>query len=490
MRRVTLLLALAALSGAASASAVERPPTSLRFHTCPADSGVGRTTACARLRVPLDYGRPGGRALTLTISAKYAAGTAGQRRGVLLVNPGGPGGEGLSLAASVWNALPEDLKEAYDVIGFDPRGIGHSSPLSCGLRRLYRPPLPDLTGAERPQVARARATAAACARRGRALLAHLDTQDTARDLDRIRAALGEEQISYLGYSYGTYLGEVYAQLFPGRVRGMILDSVVDPTVGGYADGFREDRAFAARFGDFLGWTARRWRRYRLGRSRTTVAAAIRGVRRRLVTRPVEGRVGPSELDLALGQALYSSAEWPTIAGALADYRAGRPDELGYAGQILLSAGDAPGLAITCRDSPWPRDWARWHVDTRRAFRIAPLTAWASTWSRAPCAFWPVPGLPLLPIDGTHAPPILLTQAERDPATPVAGARRVRRLYPGSRLVLVRGEGNHGEYLFNDNRCLDARGNAFLRTGALPARDVTCALHARAAHASQPRLRIR
>jgi pimeloyl-ACP methyl ester carboxylesterase len=449
----------------------------LHFAACPAGSGVDHTTGCAGLKVPLDYSHPKGRKISLTVALKLASGTAAQRQGVLFVNPGGPGASALPLVSSVGNELPQALQEAYDVVGVDPRGVGYSTPLSCGLERLYRPPLPNFVPhsrrAEGRMVARARATARACGRHSRALLAHLNTSDTARDMDAVRAALGESQINYLGYSYGTYLGEVYGQLFPARVRRMILDSVIDPGETNYHSAFAQDRAFEARLGDFFTWIARRNHTYLMGTSARSVGYAWRAIRHRLIRHPAGGKVGPSELDEATSQALYGTPNWPDLAAALADYRRGHPAALVDAGHILAAATGAASLAVTCRDSPWPTAWSRWHSDARNIFRSAPLTAWESTWASAPCAFWPVAGGPLVPVTGAGVPSVLLLQAARDPATPVGGARRARALYGSrARMVLAAG-GNHGQYLFDGNKCLNRFGTDYLRTGALPAHDARC-----------------
>ena len=233
---------------------------------------------CARLAVPLDYAHPGGRTISLALNEIPATAPAGQRLGPLLVNPGGPGGSGLSLALYVASALPRDVASRYDIIGFDPRGVGDSVPaLHCdpsffsGVRPPYQP---ASKAAEQAMVSRAKAYAAGCERRFGWLLPHMTTADNARDMDAIRAALGAPKMSYFAYSYGTYLGQVYATLFPGHVRRMVLDSTVGPGGVWYQDNINQDYAFQGRANAFFAWVAQHHDIYQLG---STQAAGRRPV---------------------------------------------------------------------------------------------------------------------------------------------------------------------------------------------------------------------
>ena len=484
-----LAVGLLLLAGGATARPGAAPArSSLHFGPCPSDAGVDHTTGCARIRVPLDYSRPGGRKISLEVAAEAAAGSPSQRQGVLFVNPGGPGTSALWLASQVWDSLPSDLQAAYEVVAIDPRGVGHSTPILCRLRHLYAPPLPDLNpssqAAEQRYVARARATARACGRRySRNFLAHIDTADMARDMDFVRAALGVKQINYLGYSYGTYLGEVYGQLFPHRVRRMILDSVVDPTISGFSTTFRQDTAFQARLREFFSWVAARQASYHLGASRSAVARSWGQIRSHLAAHPVARRVGPSELSEATLEAMYSTTNWASLAHALSAYERGHTESLQTEGQILSNASNASYLAVSCRDTAWPRNWAVWNRDTRNAFRTAPLTSWDNTWENAPCAFWPVRGK-AIHVTGQGVPPVLLLQSRHDPATPMANALDVRRLYGGGSRVVLEAGGNHGQYLFNNNRCMNRYGDAYLLTGSLPAHNASCPSAARYAAAER------
>ncbi|GGM67828.1 peptidase [Thermopolyspora flexuosa] len=478
-----------AYGAAGRAAGAGAAPKALRWGACDkVGAGSGeRKAECATVEVPLDHSDPSGRRLRLALNRFRATGPRSARLGVLLVNPGGPGASGRELAAYVAAHLPERVTARYDIVGFDPRGVGASSPaLSCvDPKRYYRPPRPDnVPRGERDEevlLERARAYAEGCASRWSWLLPHMTTENAARDMDVIRQALGERTISYLGYSYGTYLGAVYATLFPERVRRMVLDSVIDPTGVWYANNLAQNTAFERRHRDFMAWVAAHHRTYRLGATAERVGAAWYRLRESLRDRPANGVIGPTELDDLFTVAGYTDAIWPKLARAFADQvRRGDATRLMKAFRRYVRNGTADAengyavyLAVECRDAPWPRDWAAWRADSRRLNATAPFLTWANTWYNAPCAFWPVPGRTPVKV-GTTAklPPILMLQSRRDAATPYQGALRMRRLFPTARLVTV-GGGNHGVTL-SGNVCADRRVESYLLTGAVPGeRAATC-----------------
>ena len=374
--------------------------SALHWHSC---SVGGAGLQCASLRVPLDYARPRGRAITLALSRVPATAPASQQQGDLLVNPGGPGGSGLSLAAYVADELNPSVAADYNIIGFDPRGVGSSVPaLTCdpsffsGERPDYIPPSAT---AEQTLISRARSYAADCEKRYGWLLPYMTSVDVARDMDSIRSALGVPKISYFAYSYGTYLGQVYATLFPHHLRRMVLDSTVDPTGAWYADNIAQDYAFEGRMEAFFTWVAAHNVTYGLGSTRAAVDQAWYRARARLQAHPVEGRIGADDFDDTFLQGGYSNALWPGLASALAAYLHG-----GATSQII-SQYQQDGVqsenefavynAVECSDVNWPRNWAKWNADTRRVYRTAPFQAWDNAWFNASCAFWPVrgPGAP-------------------------------------------------------------------------------------------------
>ena len=210
--------------------------------------------------MPLNYADPGGRKITIALSMIPATAPVAKQQGVLLVNPGGPGAPGRSLAAAVAAGLSPQVAATYDIVGFDPRGVGGSVPaLSCdpgffnGVQPNY---IPANAAAEQVLIDRAKAYAADCGQQYGWLLPYLTTVNTARDLDQIRQAFGVQKINYYAFSYGTYLGQVYGTLFPDRVRRMVLDSTVDPTGAWYQDNIEQDYAFQGRMDAFFAWTAK------------------------------------------------------------------------------------------------------------------------------------------------------------------------------------------------------------------------------------------
>ncbi|GAA2909171.1 alpha/beta hydrolase [Streptosporangium fragile] len=437
------------------------------------------TVECATLRVPLDYRNP---YQTISIALNRIKGKASRDHnhlGSLLVNPGGPGASGRDLAKGVAAALPAEVADRLDVIGFDPRGVGASEPaLTCvDPKTYYAPPRPDHVPDNRREenvlLSRARQYAEACGNRWSWVLPHMSTENAARDMDQIRAALGESKISYLGYSYGTYLGAVYATLFPDRVKRLVLDSVVDPRGVWYDANLAQNAAFDRRHQDFLKWTARHNPVYRLGETGKEVSFAWYAMRERLGERPAGGIVGPSELDDIYTVGGYSDTLWPQLAKAFSAYvKKGETAPLvaAYRQHAENDAKDennyAVYLGVQCRDAAWPRDWNRWRADMTRGHARAPFLTWPNAWYNAPCAFWPEPGGTPVRVRGAASlPPALLIHAERDAATPYAGALNIRRLFPGSRLLTVPG-GNHGVAL-GGNRCVDRRLAAYLKDGTLP-----------------------
>jgi pimeloyl-ACP methyl ester carboxylesterase len=447
---------------------------------------------CASLQVPLDYSRPSGTKLTLALSEVVATAPASERQGALLVNPGGPGGTGLSLASFVAEGLDPSVAAKYDIIGFDTRGVGSSVPsLHCDpsfFSRARPDYIPSSAAEEQSSIDRAKTYAADCEKKYGWMLPYMTTQNIARDMDSIRAALGQQKISYFAYSYGTYIGEVYATLFPQRVRHMVLDSTVDPQGVWWTDNIQQDYAFEGRMKAFFAWMASYDSVYHLGATPAAVSDNWYKARAQLEAHPVAGPsgplIGPDEYDDTFLVGGYANSFWPVLAGALAAYTQSGSTS------ALVSAYDEGGRqnenefavynAVECSDVSWPRNWAKWNSDTRKVYSTAPFEAWDNTWFNAACAFWPVrgPAKPLR-IKGQGLPGILMIQGTLDAATPYAGAQQAHKALPSARMVVVTGGGNHGQSLASPpNNCVNGYLNRYLRTGALPQQpglvNATCA----------------
>lgn len=480
-------IALAGRSSVRPGSAAGRTapaPGPITWARCTDGTLAAARAECATVPVPLDWSHPrDGR--TVRIAVSRVRHTATPYEGVVLANPGGPGGSGLGLA-TLGAQVPNGIGARYDWIGFDPRGVGASRPrLSCdadyadGPRPAYSPPTTDVLRRWRD---RAEQYARDCAGSG-ALLDHMTTRDAARDLDQLRRALRVPAITYYGYSYGTYLGQVYATLHPDRVRRMVLDSTVDPTRVWYDANLDQDRAFETAISAWFEWLARHDDRYGLGGSREEVKRSYERLAADLADSPAAGELGPAELADTVLQAGYSQRLWPGLGRALADAARGRAAPMRRYWRALTDTRDDNGyagyLAVECTDAPWPRDWATWERDTRRVDAAAPFGTWLNTWFNAPCRTWPaVPQQPVR-VDGRRAPAVLMIDETLDAATPYSGSVAVRRLFPRARLLAEPGGTSHATSL-SGNACVDRAVAAYLADGTLPARadgdgpDATCA----------------
>jgi pimeloyl-ACP methyl ester carboxylesterase len=466
-------------TGSASQAAGPVVPvhSTLHWHACSGQLAQQGVPDCTMLSVPVNYADPGGRHVSLALDMIPATVPKSQQQGVMLVNPGGPGGSGLSLAVEVAQGLSPSVAASYDIVGFDPRGVGSSVPaLRCdpgffsGVRPNY---IPANAAAEQVLINRAKTYATDCEQRFGWLLPYMTTQDVARDMDAIRTAFGVSKINYYAFSYGTYIGQVYATLFPGHVRRMVLDSTVDPTGVWYADNVQQDYAFQGRMEAFFAWVAQYNGTYQLGSTAAQVQAAWYKARNQLLAHPIIGVIGADEFDDTFLQGGYLDQLWPGFAQALSSYlNAGQTADMitQYQGNGAQNENEfAVYNAVQCSDVNWPRSFSFWTSDTERIYRTAPFQAWDNAWFNAACAFWPVrgPAKPLQ-IKGTGLPGILMLQGTLDPATPYAGAQDAHKLLPSARMVVVQGGGNHGQSMEQpSNSCVQGYLNAYLGTGALP-----------------------
>ncbi|MFJ4716665.1 alpha/beta hydrolase [Streptomyces sp. NPDC088785] len=487
---ITVLTAAAVVTPAAVADPAAAPPRAtphgtphLTWKKCGTDDRP--TLQCASLAVPLDHGNTEGRWISLALSR--VPHTAKTSQGPLLVNPGGPGGSGLSLAGFVASSLPAKVAAQYDVIGFDPRGVGRSEPaLDCAPGHFdpVRPPsVPGTPAIEQRQKKRADAFARACETKYHDVLPYLDTVSAAKDMDLIRAALGAQRINYFGYSYGTYLGAVYAKYFPQRVRRLVLDSIVDPEGAWYRDNLDQDLAFHTRHQAFMAWVAKYDATYKLGKDPAKIEAKWYAMRDAVAKKPAGGRVGAGELEDTFLPGGYYNGYWPQLAEAFSAYVNRKDTETLVAAYETFGEVDAAGdngysvyTAVQCRDARWPRDWHRWNWDNTATHQKAPFSTWNNAWYNAPCATWPVPPLERADITNDALPPALLFQATDDAATPYEGGVKVHELLRGSSLVVEQGGGNHGITL-SGSACLDGHLSAYLATGKVPrgrgAADAVC-----------------
>lgn len=479
----------------AAIAAARAARTGIDWQDCPADWGLEKPIQCGWVTVPLDYAKPDGKQIKLAVDRIGNTGTPEERQGALVYNPGGPGGSGMRFPRRVTtkSALWANTAKAYDFVGFDPRGVGHSAPISCMdpqefVKAPKMDPVPDTEADKRAQRKLAREYAEGCYERSGAELPYMTTPNTARDLDVIRAALGEKKLNYLGVSYGTYLGAVYGTLFPGHVRRMIVDSVVDPSRENiwYQANLNQDIAFEGRWKDWEDWVAAHDAAFHLGTTRAAVQAQWLRLRATAKRNPIGGVVGPAELISFFQSAPYYDSSWVPVATVFSEYVAGNtqalvdaaaPDLSDTAGNIASENGNAVYTAVECTDAKWPTSWRKWDRDNTRLNADYPFMTWANAWLNLPCATWPVPRR--TPVDvTTHQglPPVLIVQSTRDAATPYQGAVELHHRFKGSRLITERDAGSHGVTGLV-NPCVNDRVDAYLLTGKLDTADVTCAPHA-------------
>ena len=459
-----------------SPPAAATPPARLSWSPC------GEGFSCTTLPVPLDEDDASAGEVALALTRLPALDPAA-RIGSLVVNPGGPGVSAVDHLQAAWQAVPEPVRARFDLVAFDPRGVGHSAPVRCGTtdeldRWFALDPSPDDAGELVALERGSAALAAGCARRSAELLPHLSTADAAADLDRVRAAVGDERLTYLGYSYGTSLGAAYLDRFPTRVRAMVLDGALDPTLTwdelleGQARGF--DAALAAFLAD-CDRTSCAFRRQVDGGLTAAFDRLVARVERAPLSTADGRTVGPGELTLAVGAALYSRAHgWPALGEALADAERGNGSSLlalrdGYLqrgpdGYTNLSEAN---LAVNCLDRPWPREAAAYTALAERVAQAAPRFGAAIALSGLPCSDWPVPPVAApRAVSGRGAPPVVVVGTTGDPATPYAWSVALADQLESAVLLTVRGEG-HTAYRAGARACLRSPVDAYLVTGRAP-----------------------
>lgn len=486
---IALGLGLGGSLGTGPAVAEGTGPTPVRWGACPEDVVAGAAPTvleCATVTVPVDYADPDGAGIDLMIS-RLASTNPDRRRGTLMLNPGGPGGSGLTQPAFlVSQGFPASVLDSYDLIGMDTRGIGRSAPVSCGFTPegpyfANIPPYAVDDAAVTAQAGVARQVAEQCAREDdEGVLPHLTTANTARDLDRVRAALGEERTSFLGYSYGTALGAAYASMFPERSDRIVLDSNIGDThldrdgMRRYALGTEQT------FPDFARWAAARHESYGLGRTSAQVRRTYLALAARLDKAPVAGFDGNLLRQLTFAY-LFKEVRYPQLAqqwqalrsGDAAAVRTARPPGAAEETPPGFDNGLTVFLAVTCNDVEWPEDVGAYRRSVSEDRERYPLFG-AATANITPCAFWPyAPAEPPVPVDDDGPRNILLVQNLRDVPTPHVGGKMLRQKFADrSRLLSVEDSG-HGSYVLGDNPCALNTTTRYLVTGEMPAKDTLC-----------------
>ncbi|WP_335936397.1 alpha/beta hydrolase [Streptomyces sp. PTD5-9] len=444
---------------------------------------------CADVTVPLDYADPGGRTLKIAVS-RLAATDTRHRIGSLLFNPGGPGGPGLGYSPLVRQMMGK-TGARYDVIGFDPRFVGRSAPLDCEW-----PVGSSVLSAGRSraafdrQVALQKSLADKCRATNGSVLPYVTTRNTARDMDVIRGALGERKVSYLGWSYGTYLGTAYTQMFPGRYDRVVLDGALDPRRYNPQLMHGVERENERALAEWANWAAQRHDVYGLGRTRGQVLATVERVVAASARRPLTVGTGADAFRLDDTQVPFvifagtaddteeARATAAEHVSVLARAAAGRPAPLSPEFEAMLrsalteegSRNGSVQSAILCGDVPVSHDPESYWRDIENSRAAHPVFG-ALTNNIGPCAFWDRPREE--PTQVRHDTPALIVAATGDPRTPYTGSVALHGLLPSSRMLTLEGAYRHALYGQYGNACVDDEVNRYLATGKLPARDRTC-----------------
>lgn len=449
------------------------------------------TAQCTTVSVPVDYDNPAAGQARLAVIRVPAT---GQRIGSLLVNPGGPGGSAVDMVAGMApNLDATPIRRNFDLVGFDPRGVGHSTPaLRCRSDAEFdayrREPMVDYSPAGVAHIEQLyQQLARQCvSRMGTAFLANVGTASVARDMDLVRQALGDDQINYLGYSYGTELGTAYLERFGAHVRAMVLDGAIDPTVGPVDENVRQMAGFQTAFNDYAADCARS-AGCPLGTDPAQFVSRYHALVDPLVAKP--GRTsdprGLSYADATTGtiNALYTPAHWKYLTSGLLGLQRGTD-----AGDLLLLADDYEGRdrgghytndqdafnAIRCVDAPTPKDAASWVSADQRIRQAAPFLSYGQFTGDAPrdlCALWPVPATSTPHVASPAAPgKAVVVSTTHDPATPYqAGVNLARQL--GAPLITY--DATQHTAVFNGDQCVDTAVMRYLVAGAPPPPSYRC-----------------
>ena len=442
---------------------------------------------CATIKAPLSWQDAGAGTIELALKQHRAT---GDRQGALLINPGGPGGSGVDWVTYAWPTFGERLRAAYDVVGFDPRGVGASTPVTCcdDARKdasLAKDFDPDTDEGLEAMAAEYAAWAAACAENTGELLGHVDTQSAARDMDLIRAVLGDDKLNFLGFSYGTQLGATYAGLFPERVGAMVLDGAIDTTLDADQTSAQQAVGFEQALRNYVA-DCQGGRGCPLTGDVDDGMRQVREVLDRAFTDPYPTsslrRVTRNLAFYGVAVTLYDQASWPALTQALTEVlTAGTGDALLYLADFYNDREDDGTFrsnsaeafrAVGCLDSRGTTDVAEMRAELAAIEKEAPTVGTFFGFSGLVCADWPAPVAEQeFDLHAAGAPPIVVIGTTHDPATPYAWAQALAKTLDSGVLVTYDGEG-HTAYARSNDCVLDAVDD-FLVDGVVPADGLQC-----------------
>ena len=470
-----------------------RPGTPIQWGPCKAapseTAHIPAGAECGMLSVPVDYTKPDGDVAQIALIRFKAT---GQKIGSLVVNPGGPGESGVEAATTMAPTLPDSVRERFDLVGFDPRGVANSTPAAwCNSDedndRLRADPIVDYTqeGVDHIEKENKEFVQRCVDKMGQEFLANLGTANVAKDLEGIRVSLGDDKLTYLGYSYGTRIGALYAEEYPDKVRAMILDGAVDPNADQIEEEIRQAAAFQKAFDNFAADCANS-PDCPLGTDPAKAVDVYKSMVEPLVEHPAKTKDprGLSYSDAIVGTILplYSPNLWRHLTQALSELKDGRGDTM-LAMADLYMGRDAQGhynnstdvrVAVNCMDKPHITDRATVVDEDRRTREAAPFMSYGHFTGLAPldaCAFWPIPATgDQHEIKVTGLPPILVVSTTNDPATPYKAGVDLAAQLVGTLLTF---DGTQHTVVFQGNNCIDEIAAKYLVDVTVPPPNTRC-----------------
>jgi pimeloyl-ACP methyl ester carboxylesterase len=499
--RIGVLATIAALLLAGCSNMVDgravisapRPGSPIQWAPCKAAASdqnrIPGGAECGMLSVPVDYSKPDGDVAQIAMIRFKAT---GQKVGSLVVNPGGPGESGVEAAASMAPTLPQSVRERFDLVGFDPRGVANSTPAAwCNSDedndKLRADPTVEYTqeGVDHIEKENKEFVQRCVDKMGKEFLANLGTANVAKDLEAIRTGLGDDKLTYLGYSYGTRIGALYAEAYPDKVRAMILDGAVDPNADQIEEDIRQAAAFQKAFDNYAADCASS-PDCPLGTDPSKAVDVYKSLVDPLVKHPAETKDprGLSYSDAIVGTILplYSPSLWRHLTQALSEIKDGRGDTMLAMADLYMGRDDKGHynnstdvrVAVNCMDKPHITDRAKVVDEDRRTREVAPFLSYGEFTGLAPldtCAFWPVPATGdqhELKVAGL--PPILVVSTTNDPATPYQAGVDLAQQLGGTLLTF---DGTQHTVVFQGNTCVDDIAARYLVDVTVPPPNTRC-----------------
>jgi pimeloyl-ACP methyl ester carboxylesterase len=488
-----------AVAGAPVGSSAQDVPAALeQFYnqkpnwTSCATGSSGSGWSCAKVTVPLDYSDPSKGTTYIMVTRKAATGPADQRVGALMLNPGGPGGAGIAYAQDP-SVVTKNVAAHYDIVGFDPRGVGQSDPVRCLSddtpamdQFVAADPMPRTNVQIAEVVKESQAIGQACAQKSGRILPYVGTPNAARDMDVIRAVLGDTKLHYLGKSYGTYLGAVYAGLFPQNTGRLVLDGAIDPTLTAKQMNIAQAQGFEKLIREFAADCVTQ-SNCPLGTDGSKAVDKLMTYLQSLQDHPVPTHDGNRTVNYGLGltavlQVMYVPQYWGDLRDALNAAMNGDGTRLLQWADLYNDRTDGTydnqtdaNIAINCLDRPDPDAQAADTIENKEVpdyKNQAPLLGEMLAWADLSCATWPVkPQTQPAPITAAGSAPILVVGTKDDPATPYPWAQGLAKQLQNGHLLTFNGSG-HTAYT-RGSQCIDNAVDAYLLQGTVPAAGITC-----------------